>query len=57
MTLSSDGQYLYAVNRGGRVSAFTIVGDTGLLLPLSPLVGNPFLAGTSPSSIATPGSP
>ncbi|MBX9698519.1 MAG: lactonase family protein [Acetobacteraceae bacterium] len=57
MAVSLDGQYLYAANSGGRVSAYTLSDDTGLLTPLSPLVGNPFLAGTSPSGIATPGSP
>lgn len=57
MSVSPDGQYLYVANSGGRVSAYTISDDTGLLTSLTPLVGNPFLAGTSPSSIATPGSP
>ncbi len=57
MTLSPDGRYLYVANSGGRVSAYTIAADTGLLTSLSPLVGNPFLAGTSPSDIVTLGSP
>jgi hypothetical protein len=42
---------------GGRVSAFTINPETGALVPLTALVGNPFLAGTTPSAIATPGRP
>ncbi|MDK2743791.1 MAG: lactonase family protein [Nitrospira sp. BO4] len=55
MTFSSDGQFLYVVNRGGRVSAYAIAQGTGGLAPLSPLFGNPFPAGTTPSAIATPG--
>ena len=60
LTMSPDGRFLYVANvtnQGGRVSAFTINLETGTLLPLTALVGNPFLAGTTPSAIATPGRP
>ena len=61
LTMSPDGRFLYvAINvttLGGRVSAFTITPETGALVPLTALVGNPFLAGTTPSAIATPGRP
>lgn len=55
VTISQDGQFLYVANRGGNVSAYTIVSGSGSLIPLAPLLGNPFPAGTSPSAIATPG--
>ncbi len=55
MTISSDGQFLYVVNGGGRVSAYAIAQGTGGLAPLNPLFGSPFPAGTTPSAIATPG--
>jgi 6-phosphogluconolactonase (cycloisomerase 2 family) len=60
LTMSPDGRFLYVANvtnQGGRVSAFTINLETGALVPLTALVGNPFLAGTTPSAIATPGRP
>lgn len=57
LTMSSDGQFLYVANQGGRVSAYTVNTETGILTPLTALVGNPFLAGTTPSAIATPGRP
>jgi 6-phosphogluconolactonase len=57
ITISQDGRFLYVANRGGRVSAYTVVEATGALTPLTPLVGNPFLAGTTPSAIATSGRP
>lgn len=57
MTLSPDGQHLYLANSVGRISAYTIATDTGLLTPLSSLVGNPFLAGERPSGIAAFSSP
>lgn len=55
VTVSQDGQFLYVANRGGNVSAYTIVSGSGTLVPLTPLLGNPFPAGTNPSAIATPG--
>ncbi|MGC4098507.1 MAG: beta-propeller fold lactonase family protein [Nitrospira sp.] len=55
VTVSQDGQFLYVANRGGSVSAYTIVSGSGTVVPLTPLLGNPFPAGTSPSAIATPG--
>ncbi len=61
LTMSPDGLFLYVATNvttlGGRVSAFTITPETGTLVPLTVLVGNPFLAGTTPSAIATPGRP
>jgi len=57
LTISPGGQFLYVANQGGRVSAYTINGETGTLAPLTALVGNPFPTGTSPSAIATPGRP
>jgi 6-phosphogluconolactonase len=61
LTMSPDGRFLYVANNvttlGGRVSAFTTNPETGALVPLTALVGNPFLAGTTPSAIATPGRP
>lgn len=57
ITISQDGQFLYVANRGGGVSAYTITTGTGALVPLTPLLGNPFLTGTEPSGIATPGQP
>lgn len=61
LTMSPDGRFLYVVTNvttlGGRVSAFTITPETGTLVPLTALIGNPFLAGTAPSAIATPGRP
>jgi 6-phosphogluconolactonase (cycloisomerase 2 family) len=57
LTMSQDGQFLYVANQGGRVSAYTINGETGMLAPLTALVGNPFPTGTAPSAIATPGRP
>ncbi len=53
VTISEDGLFLYVANRGGSVSAYTIVSESGTLVPLTPLLGNPFPAGTSPSAIAT----
>lgn len=57
VTLSPDGQVLFVANSGGTVSSYTITTATGLLVPVNPLLGNPFRAGTGPSSIATPGRP
>jgi len=57
ITTSPDERLLYVVNRGGRVSAYTINTETGTLVPLTALVGNPFPTGTTPSAIATPGRP
>ncbi|THJ17885.1 MAG: lactonase family protein [Nitrospira sp. CG24B] len=61
LTMSPDGRFLYVATNvttlGGRVSAFTITPETGTLVPLTALIGNPFLAGTAPSAIATPGRP
>ncbi len=61
LTMSPDGRFLYVATNvttlGGRVSAFTITPETGALVPLTALIGNPFLAGTAPSAIATPGRP
>jgi 6-phosphogluconolactonase (cycloisomerase 2 family) len=57
VTLSPDGQVLFVANGGGTVSSYTIATATGLLVPVNPLLGNPFRAGTGPSSIATPGRP
>ena len=54
ITISQDGLFLYVANRGGNVSAYTIVSGSGTLIPLTPLLGNPFPAGNSPSGIATP---
>lgn len=54
VTISQDGRFLYVANRGGSVSAYTIVSGSGTLVPLNPLLGNPFPAGTNPSAIATP---
>lgn len=53
LTISQDGQFLYVANRGGNVSAYTVGSESGTLTPLTPLLGNPFLAGNSPSGIAT----
>lgn len=56
VTISQDGQFLYVANRGGgNVSAYTITSGSGTLVPLTPLLGNPFPAGTNPSAIAAPG--
>jgi 6-phosphogluconolactonase len=56
VTISQDGQFLYVANRGGgSVSAYTIVSGSGTLVPLTPLLGNPFPAGTNPSAIASSG--
>ncbi len=61
LTMSPDGRFLYVATNvstlGGRVSAFTITPETGALVPLTALLGNPFLAGNTPSAIATPGRP
>lgn len=59
VTFSPDGQVLFVANGGGTgtVSSYTISASTGLLAPVNPLLGNPFRAGTGPSSIATPGHP
>jgi 6-phosphogluconolactonase (cycloisomerase 2 family) len=62
LTMSPDGGFLYVASNvttlGGRVSAFTITPETGALVPLAGgLLGNLFLAGTTPSAIATPGRP
>lgn len=57
VTLSPDGHVLFVANGGGTVSSYTIATATGLLVPVNPLLGNPFRAGTSPSGIATPGRP
>lgn len=54
ITMSEDGLFLYVANSGGNVSAYTVGTDSGLLTPLTPLVGNPFLAGSRPSGITTP---
>lgn len=55
LTISQDGQFLYVVNRGGTVSAYTIASGSGTLIPLTQLLGNPFRAGTNPSAIAISG--
>ncbi|MDR4463812.1 MAG: lactonase family protein [Nitrospira sp.] len=52
ITISQDGQFLYVANRGGGVSAYTVVSGTGTLVPLPVLLGNPFPTGTTPSGIA-----
>ncbi len=52
ITISQDGQFLYVANRGGGVSAYTVVSGTGTLVPLPVLLGNPFPTGTAPSGIA-----
>jgi 6-phosphogluconolactonase (cycloisomerase 2 family) len=57
VTVSPNGQFLYVANGGGNVSTYQIAAQTGALSPLSPLLGNPFPAGTSPSGIAIPGRP
>lgn len=57
VTISPDGKFLYVANGGGNVSAYQVAVETGVLSPLSPLMGSPFPAGTSPSSIAAPGRP
>jgi 6-phosphogluconolactonase len=57
VTISPNGQFLYVANGGGNVSTYQITAQTGALSPLSPLLGNPFPAGTSPSGIAIPGRP
>ena len=53
---SPDGHFLFVVNGGGTVSSYTVSATTGLLTPLTPLLGNPFRAGTNPSGIAIHGS-
>lgn len=60
LTLSPDGLFLYVVNRttsvsGGIVSAYTVVSGTGALVPVTPLLGNPFRVETTPSAIAALG--
>lgn len=57
VTISTNGQALFVANGGGTVSSYTISAATGLLIPVNPLLGNPFRAGTGPSGIATPGHP
>jgi 6-phosphogluconolactonase len=54
LTISQEGQSLslYVANREGTVLAYTIVSGSGTLVPLTPLVGNPFRTGTTPSAIA-----
>lgn len=52
ITISQDGQFVYVANRGGGVSAYTVVSGTGTLVPLPVLLGNPFPTGTAPSGIA-----
>lgn len=52
ITISQDGQFVYVANRGGGVSAYTVVSGTGTLVPLPVLLGNPFPTGTTPSGIA-----
>ena len=54
VTLSPDGRFLFVANDGGTVSSYTVSTTTGLLTPLTPLLGNPFRAGTNPAAIATP---
>ena len=54
MTADPRGKFVYTTSGGSRtasfeVDAFTIDGTTGAL---SPVAGNPFFAGTNPSSIA-----
>lgn len=58
LTTSPDGQFLYVANRitsgsGGTVSAYTIVSESGTLVPVTQLLGNPFPAQSNPSAIAT----
>ncbi|MDH5726080.1 MAG: hypothetical protein OEY60_11470, partial [Nitrospira sp.] len=55
LTISQDGQFLYVANSGGTVSAYTIASDSGTLIPLTQLLGNPFRTGTNPSAIAVSG--
>ncbi len=60
LALSPDGKFLYVANRvtsasGGTVSAYTIVSGTGALVPVTALIGNPFPAQNTPSSIAALG--
>ena len=52
---SPDGLFLFVANGGGTVSAYTISSASGGLNPVTPLLGNPFRAGTGPTAIATPG--
>ncbi|MBX3327471.1 MAG: beta-propeller fold lactonase family protein [Nitrospira sp.] len=58
LATSPDGQFLYVANRvasisGGSVSAYTIVSESGTLVPVTQLLGNPFPAQSNPSAIAT----
>ncbi|MBY0248668.1 MAG: lactonase family protein [Nitrospiraceae bacterium] len=48
LTVSPNGQFLFASNGGGNVAAFTINGTTG---ELTAVTGSPFPAGTTPSGI------
>ncbi len=57
LATSPDGQFLYVANRvasisGGSVSAYTIVSESGTLVPVTQLLGNPFPAQSNPSAIA-----
>ncbi|WHZ29674.1 MAG: lactonase family protein [Nitrospira sp.] len=52
VTVSPNGSFLYVSNQGSNnVSAYTITAGTGVLVPLTPGVGNPFAVGTSPSAL------
>ncbi|HMS85574.1 MAG TPA: beta-propeller fold lactonase family protein [Nitrospira sp.] len=58
LTTSPDGQFLYVANRttsdsGGTVLAYTIVPEAGTLVPLTPVLRNPFPAQSNPSAIVT----
>ena len=60
LAISPDGQFLYVANRitsgsGGTISAYTILSESGTLVPVTQLLGNPFRAENSPSAIATLG--
>jgi 6-phosphogluconolactonase len=58
ITVTPDGKFVYVANNGsGNVSAYGVDASTGALTALLPGVGNPFIAGTLPSGIATPGRP
>ncbi|NGZ11908.1 MAG: hypothetical protein CV088_21500, partial [Nitrospira sp. LK70] len=52
VTVSPNDDFLYVSNHGSNnVSAYTITAGTGVLVPLTSGVGNPFAAGTSPSAV------
>ena len=52
VAVSPNNAFLYVSNQGSNnVSAYTITAVTGVLVPLVSGVGNPFVAGTSPSGV------